>query len=140
MPKNSANKQYLSVKNSSLLNDVKDSLESVLYAGAPSLLQPTTVDSFCFNYTFTNTAITQTLTSTGTFTGSGYNYFTLTHGIVWSDGTKWSWTSVLGTGGTTYATLNNGGKNIPSNYGFFWTPETGQTGTTMISTLKGSCP
>jgi hypothetical protein len=40
MPKNSANKQYIRVKNSSLLNDVKDSAGAVINPKNPSLPQP----------------------------------------------------------------------------------------------------
>jgi hypothetical protein len=138
MPKNSANKVYLASRFSSILNDVKDSLEGILNPEQPSIPQPPTVDSYCFNYVFSNTAVTQTLTATGSWSGSGINYFTLTHGYVWSNGTSWYWTSAL-TGGTTYATMNNGGKTNPSNYGFFWKTASGQTNT-MISSLKGECP
>jgi hypothetical protein len=145
MPKNSANKQYLRVKDSSLLNDVKDSAQSVIYRERPSLPQPppnVTSANFCFRYDFGSSAFTETLAGAGV--NSGFTYYDLTHGIVWSDGTNWNWTSELGvipTGSTRYATLNNGGKITPDSFGFSWVTFSGaSSGTSMTSCLRGVCP
>lgn len=144
MPKNSANKQYLRVKDSSLLSDVKDSAGSVIFGQSPSLPQPApnyTPINFCFSYRFNNSAFTQTLT--GTSVASGYTYYNLTHGVVWSDGTNWNWTNSLGvipSGSTRYSTMNNGGKTIPNSLGYSWITFSGaSSGTSMTYSLKGTC-
>lgn len=145
MPKNSANKQYLRIQNSSLLNDVKESIGDVLYRQNPSIpQQPQDYKpiSFCFSYFSGSTAFTQTLT--GTSVASGITYYNLTHGVVWSDGTNWNWTASLGvvpTGSTRYSTLNNGGKPIPNSLGYSWVTFSGaSSGTSMTNSLKGVCP
>jgi hypothetical protein len=144
MPKNSANKQYLRVKNSSLLNDVKDSAGPVIYSQNSSLPQPppnVTSASLCFNYTFNSSAFTETKTGTGI--ASGYTYYNLTHGVVWSDGTNWHWTNALGelpTGNTRYSTMNNLGKIVPNSIGYSWDIFSGASvGTIMYSSLRGTC-
>lgn len=144
MPKNSANKQYLRIQNSSLLNDVKDSAGSVIFGQSPSIpQQPQDYKpiNFCFSYRFSNSAFTQTLT--GTSVASGYTYYNLTHGVVWSDGTNWNWTDSLGvipTGSTRYSTMNNGAKPIPNSLGYSWVAFSGaSTGTSMTYSLKGTC-
>jgi hypothetical protein len=144
MPKNSANKQYLRIQNSSLLNDVKDSAGEIIFAQNPSLPQPPPnylSINFCFSYRFNNSAFTQTLT--GTSVASGYTYYNLTHGVVWSDGTNWNWTDSLGvipTGSTRYATMNNAAKPLPNSLGYSWVRFSGaSTGTSMTYSLKGTC-
>ena len=144
MPKNSANKQYLRVKNSSLLNDVKDSAGPVIYSQNASLPQPPpnlTSASFCFSYNFSSSAITETEIGAGT--ASGLTYYNLTHGVVWSDGTNWNWTTSLGvipTGNTRYATMSNGAKTTPNSLGYSWATFSGaSSGTSMNSSLRGTC-
>lgn len=144
MPKNSANKQYLRIKNSSLLNDVKDSAGEVIYSQKSSLPQPppdVTSASFCFNYGFGVSSFTETKTGAGT--ASGLTYYDLTHGYVWSDGTNWYWTNEVGvipTGNTRYATMNNSGKIVPNSLGYSWDIFSGaSSGTIMYSSLRGTC-
>jgi hypothetical protein len=147
MPKNSANKQYLSIQNSSLLNDVKDSTGSVIYPKNPSLPQPpigyspplpsglTTGVSLCFNYDFSSTGFTETKTPSGSF--SGFTYYNLTHGVVWTAGAVyWYWTDTLGDTGTTYGQLYNGGQNTPNSLSYNWGTGASET---MNSSLIGSC-
>jgi hypothetical protein len=75
---------------------------------------------------------------TGVGTFSGYPYYNLTNGTVWSNGgLYWYWTDVLGDTGTTYGSLYNGGRFTPDSDSYVW--NSGGT-SFMNSSLLGTCP
>lgn len=93
--------------------------------------------TFCFDYTFSAVGYTDTKTPDGVY--SGYSYYNLTNGVVWSDGgVYWYWADVLGNDSTYYDRLYNGAQSTPNSFSYTWQNPSGSTGT-MNSSLIGSC-
>ncbi len=71
---------------------------------------------------------------------SGYSYYNLTNGVVWSDGgVYWYWSDTLGNSTTYYDRLYNGMRLTPNSSSYNWYNPNSSAGTQFNSSLIGGC-
>lgn len=98
---------------------------------------PSAGPTICFDYTFSSVSYKDTKTPSGSY--SGYYYYNLTNGVVWSNGgVYWYWSNVLGNDTTFYDRLYNGVQSIPNSLSYTWQNPFGSTGL-MNTSLIGAC-